>query len=107
LGGGTIHVTHAPGAVSIQRAEGVVFSGNVIEHVATTGLDIALGSQYPTVSGNVIADTGICGINVGDYNDFWITGRSTLPRPWGQRPLARNSTSASVVAPVLAVNWTR
>lgn len=69
---GLTRVTHAPGAVSIQRSKNVSFVNNQVLHVGTTGIDLALGTQNSTLSGNLIADIAICGINLGDYDDFWI-----------------------------------
>jgi hypothetical protein len=69
---GLTRVTHAPGAINIQRSNNVSFVNNKVLHVGTTGIDLALGTQNSTLSGNLIADAAICGINLGDYDDFWI-----------------------------------
>lgn len=70
---GLTRVTHAPGAISIQRSRDISFVNNRVLHVGSSGVDLSLGTQNSTVSGNLIADAAICGINLGDYDDFWIT----------------------------------
>ena len=69
---GLTRVTHAPGAISIRRAQGIHFADNRVLHIGSNGIDVSLGTQGATVTGNLIADIAICGINLGDYDDFWI-----------------------------------
>ena len=73
-----VDVTHAPGSISIQRANNIAFTSNSVTHVASTGVDLALGTQNSTITGNLIADTAINGINLGDYNDFWIADSARM-----------------------------
>lgn len=75
---GLIRVTHAPGAISIQRSRAIKFLRNTVLHVGSSGIDISLGTQNSIVFGNLIADIAICGINLGDYDDFWMTDTSLM-----------------------------
>jgi hypothetical protein len=60
-------------AVTVTRGQRIDISGNEFTHLGGSALDLAAGTQDSTVVGNRINDVAGIGVNVGEYDDHWLT----------------------------------
>jgi hypothetical protein len=73
--------THAPiripAAVQVHRGARISFTGDVVQHTGTSGIDLADQTQDSSVTGSSITDTSGIGVAVGEVDDYYQT-QSTL-----------------------------
>jgi hypothetical protein len=62
----------APGAIVFENAEACSFEDGVVEHVGSTGIEIAPGSSKISIARNAIRDLGAGGLKIGD----WTSGEN-------------------------------
>jgi hypothetical protein len=66
-------VSRIPAAVTVSRGKSIEISGGEFIHLGGSGVDLADGTQDSAVTGNRITDISGIGVNVGEYDDHWLT----------------------------------
>jgi hypothetical protein len=62
-----------PSAVQVHRGARVTFSGDVVQHTGTGGIDLADQTQDSTVDASTVTDTSGGGVSVGEVDDYYQT----------------------------------
>lgn len=69
----TLAPTRIPAAVQVHRGARITFSGDVVTHTGTSGIDLADQTQDSTVTGSTITDLSGAGVAVGEVDDYYQT----------------------------------
>jgi hypothetical protein len=62
-----------PAAVQVHRGARISFTGDVVQHTGTSGIDLADQTQDSSVTNSSITDTSGIGVAVGEVNDYYQT----------------------------------
>jgi Carbohydrate esterase 2 N-terminal len=62
-----------PAAVQVHRGARITFTGDVVQHTGTSGIDLADQTQDSTVTGSMITDTAGIGVAIGEVDDYYQT----------------------------------
>ncbi|WP_328460225.1 hypothetical protein [Streptomyces sp. NBC_00448] len=62
-----------PAAVQVHRGLRITFSGDVVRHTGTSGIELADQTQDSTVSGASVTDTSGTGVAIGEVDDYYQT----------------------------------
>jgi hypothetical protein len=62
-----------PAAVQVHRGARISFTGDVVEHTGTSGIDLADQTQDSSVTGSTITDTSGIGVAIGEVDDYYQT----------------------------------
>ncbi|MGW3291877.1 hypothetical protein ACWDR3_45380 [Streptomyces sp. NPDC001002] len=60
-----------PAAVTVSRGAGITFTGDVFNHLGTTAVYLADGTQNSTVTASTITDTAGGGVSLGNVDDYF------------------------------------
>jgi hypothetical protein len=78
-----------PAAVQVHRGSRISFTGDVVQHTGTSGIDLADQTQNSSVTGSSITDTSGGGVSIGEVDDYYQTQPSLMT--------SGNTVSTSVV----------
>jgi hypothetical protein len=62
-----------PAAVQVHRGARIAFTGDVVQHTGTSGIDLADQTQDSSVTDSSITDTSGIGVAVGEVDDYYQT----------------------------------
>ena len=78
-----------PAAVQVHRGARITFTGDVVQHTGTSGIDLADQTQDSTVNASTITDTSGIGVAIGEVDDYYQTQPALMT--------SGNTVSGSVV----------
>jgi hypothetical protein len=81
--------TRVPAAVQVHRGTRISFTGDVVQHTGTSGIDLADQTQDSSVTGSTITDTAGIGVAIGEVDDYYQTQPALMT--------SGNTVSTSVV----------
>jgi hypothetical protein len=70
--------TRIPAAVQVHRGARIAFTGDVVQHTGTSGIDLADQTQDSSVTDSAITDTSGIGVAVGEVDDYYQTETSLM-----------------------------
>lgn len=62
-----------PAAVQVHRGARITFTGDVVTHTGTSGIDLADQTQDSTVTSSTVTDTSGIGVAIGEVDDYYQT----------------------------------
>jgi len=62
-----------PAAVQVHRGARISFTGDIVEHTGTSGIDLADQTQDSSVTASTITDTSGIGVAIGEVDDYYQT----------------------------------